>query len=63
MTELRDIPNVPAFLILMERRDKAVKSLLKSLKHLSREKQFAILTSYMPVGELEKMAKFQEGHR
>jgi hypothetical protein len=45
---------------LLRRRESAVASLLKSLEHLSREHQYAILTSWLPISVLEDLAKFQE---
>jgi hypothetical protein len=45
---------------ICSRRDKAVRSLLKSLEHLSREQQFSILTSWMSLDDLEKLAEFQK---
>jgi hypothetical protein len=45
---------------LVVRRNKAVKSLLDSLAHLPRERQFVILTSFFSVSELEKLAAFQK---
>lgn len=45
---------------LLQRRDAAISSLLASLEHLSREQQFAIITSFMDVRRLEEMAKFQD---
>jgi hypothetical protein len=44
---------------LAARRQAAVDSLLHSLKHLSREQQYATLTSWMSVGQLEECAAFQ----
>ena len=45
---------------LCMRRDKAIRSLLKSLGHLSREQQFSIITSFMSIDDLEHLAKFQD---
>jgi hypothetical protein len=44
---------------LLKRREEAVQSLLKSLEHLSKEEQFVILTSWLSIEELEKLAIFQ----
>ena len=49
-----------AFHEVIERRSKAIESLLKSLEHLPRERQFAILTSWYDLDQLEKIAEFQD---
>ncbi len=45
---------------LLTKRSKLVTRLLKSLSHLEREHQFAILTSWLSLEDLEKLVKFQE---
>ena len=45
---------------LLERRSRAVGSLLRSLAHLDRERQFSVLTAYLSIDDLERLARFQE---
>lgn len=45
---------------LAERREVAVKRLIAGLEHLSLEQQYATITAWMPIDELEKLAEFQD---
>jgi hypothetical protein len=45
---------------LLKRRSAAIESLMKSLEHLPRESQFTILTSFMSIDDLERIAKIQD---
>lgn len=45
---------------LLKERDMLIRRLLKALEHLSRERQFSVLTSFMSLDELHKLVKFQE---
>lgn len=47
---------------LLDRRDRCIKSLLRTLEHLDRERQFAVLTSYLSIDDLERLTRFQEVH-
>lgn len=45
---------------LLERRDAAIKRLCRALAHRSREDVMAIITSFLSIDELEKLAEFQD---
>ena len=45
---------------LSKERDELIRRLMKALEHLSRERQFSILTSFMSMDELHELVKFQE---
>jgi hypothetical protein len=45
---------------LSKERDELIRRLMKALEHLSRERQFSILSSYLSMVELRKLVEFQE---
>jgi hypothetical protein len=45
---------------LIARRDRAIKSLDKSLEHVDRVRLISILTSFLPLERLEEIADFQD---
>lgn len=53
---------VAGIMDLLGRRSKAVASLVKSLKHLPIEHQFAVITSFMSITDLENCVRVQEAN-
>ena len=45
---------------LSKERDELTRRLMAALQHLSRERQFSILTSFLSLEELRKLIEFQE---
>lgn len=52
-------PKFDAIMKLLERRGAAVKSLIDSLAHLTREQQFVVLCAHIDLAELEHLAEEQ----
>lgn len=52
--DLRDVMD------LLGKRSKLIVRLIKALQHLPLERQYAIVTSFIPIEQLEEIVKFQE---
>jgi hypothetical protein len=44
----------------LHKRDVLVRRLMKALRHLPKERQYAVITSFMSLKELERIVEFQE---